>query len=222
MLPDFTWGRRFNATRSAPRGDEADSWRILASDDGTRVNLIGLPDTWPLPGLIPSLGNREFELDAGDWVEIQSPVDFEISATDPIMVGQFLQAEFAPYPRSTDAEQPPHSDADTGDPAFILAVPSEQYRQDYTFLAPDAFEFDYLTITAPTGTAVFLDGDQVDSEEFQVFGSEVFSAARIQIEDGVHTLNADAPVGLVVHGYDSFVSYGYPAGLDLVDISSGR
>ena len=222
MLPDFTWGRRFNATRSAPRGDEADSWRILASEDGTRVNLIGLPDTWPLPGLIPSLGNREFELDAGDWVDFQSPVDFEISATEPIMVGQFLQAEFAPYARSIDAEQPPHSDADTGDPAFILGVPSEQYRQDYTFLAPDAFEFDYLTITAPTGTTVFLDGNELDAEEFVPFGSEVFSSARIRIEDGVHTLNADAPVGLVVHGYDSFVSYGYPAGLDLVDISGGR
>ncbi len=222
MLPDFTWGRRFNATRSAPRGDEADSWRILASEDGTRVNLIGLPDTWPLPGLIPSLGNREFDLDAGEWVDFQSPVDFEISATEPIMVGQFLQAEFAPYPRSIDAEQPPHEDAGTGDPAFILGVPAEQYRQEYTFLAPDAFEFDYVLITAPVGADVFIDDEQVDSDEFVPFGSGDFASARLLIEDGVHTLVASEPVGLVVHGYDSFVSYGYPAGLDLVDISGGR
>ncbi len=219
MLPDFAWGRSFNATRSVPRGDEADSWRILASRDGTRVNLIGLPDTWPLPGLLPSPSRREFELGAGEWVDFQSPVDFEISASAPIMVGQFLAAEFAPYPQSIDAEQPPHSDAGTGDPAFILAVPAEQYRTEYTFLAPNAFEFDYVTVTAPEEAEVRIDGDDIESEDWEDFGRGDFKVARLPITDGVHTLDADLPVGLTVHGYDSFVSYGYPGGLDLRDIS---
>ncbi len=222
MLPSFAWGRSFNATRSVQRGDEADSWRILASQDNTRVNLIGLPDTWPLIDLLPSPGRREIDLDAGEWVDFQSPVDFEISATGPIMVGQFLQAEFAPFPQSIDAEKEPHVDAGTGDPGFILGVPSEQYRDSYTFLAPDAFEFDYVTITAPVGTTVQLDGEALEPSEFEVFGSGDFAVARRAIADGAHTLTADAPVGLMVHGYDRFVSYGYPGGLDLRDLSGGR
>jgi hypothetical protein len=37
--------------------------------------------------------------------------------------------------------------------------------------------------------------------------------------DGVHRLTADQPVGLVVYGFDAFVSYGYPGGTDLALIN---
>ena len=33
--------------------------------------------------------------------------------------------------------------------------------------------------------------------------------------DGVHRLRATAPVGLIVYGFDAYVSYGYPGGTDL-------
>ncbi len=33
--------------------------------------------------------------------------------------------------------------------------------------------------------------------------------------DGVHRITADQPVGLVVYGFDAYVSYGYPGGTDL-------
>jgi hypothetical protein len=33
--------------------------------------------------------------------------------------------------------------------------------------------------------------------------------------DGVHRLKSDKPVGLVVYGFDSYVSYGYPGGTNL-------
>lgn len=218
MLPLFAWGQTYNATRSAPRGDEADVWRVMAGDDDIEVSLVGLPDTWPLPNLLPRIRERQFTLDKGEWFDFQSPVDFEILADGPIMVGQFLAAEFAPYPQSIDAAQPPHSDADTGDPAFILAVPVEQYRTDYSFLCPDAFEFDYVTITAPVDAVVNLDGELVPDEEWETFGRGDYHVARILIEDGAHTVTSDLPVGIVVHGYDSFVSYGYPGGLDIREI----
>ncbi len=218
MLPMFAWGTSYNATRSAQRGDEADVWRVMSGRDGTTVTLVGLPDTWPLPGLIPRLSDRERTLDEGEWFDFQSPIDFEIVATGPVMVGQFLAAEQAPYPDSVGASQPPHVDAGTGDPAFILGVPVEQYRTDYTFLAPNAFELDYVTITAPVGAVVTLDGEVVPDEEWETFGRGEYHAARLLIEDGVHTVNSDLPVGVMVHGYDSYVSYGYPAGLDVREI----
>jgi len=37
--------------------------------------------------------------------------------------------------------------------------------------------------------------------------------------DGVHRLKADSPVGLVVYGFDAYVSYGYPGGTDLALIN---
>ncbi|MFT4702548.1 MAG: hypothetical protein ACI81R_000233 [Bradymonadia bacterium] len=219
MLPVNVWGRNFNATRSQPRGDEADTWRVLAANDNTTVTLLELPATWPLPGMLPTASRREVTLNAGEWFEFQSPVDFEIASSGPIMVGQFLSAEFAPYPQSIDAQQPPHSDAGTGDPAFILAVPVEQYRDEYTFLAPSGFEFDYVTVTAPVLSTIILDGEEIPAEEWNDFGRGDYHAARLLVPDGVHTITGDAPFGIMVHGYDSFVSYGFAGGLNLEDIS---
>jgi hypothetical protein len=215
MLPDFAWGRRFAATRTKPRGDEAESWRILASRDGTNVTLSGLPDSWWLPDMLPIPARREFTLDAGGWVDFQSPVDFEIDADGPIMVGQFLHAEQAPYPGPIDGQMPAHQDAGTGDPAFVLVAPVEQYRSDYTFLAPEGFEFDFATITAPADAEVTLNGAVLEETDFTTFGSGEFKVARVQVEDGVHRVSSDVPFGLVVYGYDSYVSYGYTGGLDL-------
>jgi hypothetical protein len=37
--------------------------------------------------------------------------------------------------------------------------------------------------------------------------------------DGVHRVDADQPVGVIVSGFDSYVSYAYPAGTDLREIA---
>ena len=36
--------------------------------------------------------------------------------------------------------------------------------------------------------------------------------------DGVHRLQADRPIGVVVYGFDSFVSYAYAGGTELKEI----
>jgi hypothetical protein len=216
MLPLFAWGQRYMASRSAPRGDEADVWRVMAGRDNTTVTLSGIPDTWFLRDLLPRFG--EYVINEGEWFEFPSPVDFEIDADGPIMVGQFLAAEQAPFSDEIESTKPPHSDANTGDPAFILGVPVEQYRTDYTFLAPNAFEFDYVTITAPVDSTVMLDDAEVAEDEWSTFGGGTYRAARILIEDGFHRLVCSEPCGLMVHGYDRYVSYGYPGGLDLREI----
>jgi len=105
--------------------------------------------------------------------------------------------------------------AGIGDPAYIIGVPVEQYRSKYTFLAPSAYEKDYITIVAPVGTTVTLDGTEIDQTDFKTFGSGDYMYAYELIEDGRHDLEASKPVGLFVYGVDNYVSYGYPAGLDL-------
>jgi hypothetical protein len=37
--------------------------------------------------------------------------------------------------------------------------------------------------------------------------------------DGVHRVQADYPVGVLVYGFDSFVSYAYAGGTDLSEIN---
>jgi hypothetical protein len=203
MFPVVSWGEHYIAARTFPRGGESDVWRILAAADNTQVTTVPPQVTIPV-------------LHAGEWFEFQSAKDFEIIATKPIMVGQFLSAQDSPEPNVNGIPQP--DDAGIGDPAFILAVPFEQYRDDYVFLAPNAYDLDYVTITAPTGAAVYYDGELLDPTHFDPIGTGKFSAIRFLIADGNHRVTSDEKVGIIVYGYDQYVSYGYPGGLDLEDL----
>jgi len=196
LFPVATWGLRYLATRSQPRGGEADSWRILAAEDGTRVTTL------PRVARIPVLHR-------GEWFDFETRQDFEIVADRPVLVGQFLQAQDAPGPG------PDPGDAGIGDPAFLLAVPVEQFRADYVFLTPDRYALDYVNIVAPRGATVELDGALLPGGEFEPFGTQEYVVARLAVADGVHRLRASAPVGVAAYGYDRWVSYGYPAGLNL-------
>lgn len=200
LFPVKTWGKRYLATKSMPRGNEADSWRIIAAEDGTRITTM--PPQLSLP-----------VLNQGEWVDFESTQDFEIVANKPIMVGQFLQAEQAPRP----GYQP--GDAGVGDPAFLLAVPLEQLRTDYVFLCPDKYVDDYINIMAPVDATVDLDGARVGDGQFTTFGTGEFKVARLLVDDGVHAVTASAPVAVIVYGFDSYVSYGYPAGLNLSELN---
>ena len=204
MFPVKTWGKYYVATKSMERGKEADIWRILAAEDDTKVTLYP-----PQAGISIPVLNR------GEWFEFESTAHFEIVAMKPVMVGQFLAAEDAPEPNVNGVSQP--GDAGTGDPAFLLAVPVEQYRKDYVVLAPNKYEFDYVNITAPVGTKVSFDGDEIPQEDFEPVSS-AYRVHRRLIADGEHAIAADKPVGVIVYGYDQYVSYGYPGGLDLKDL----
>jgi hypothetical protein len=203
MFPVKTWGKHYIASQSFQRGAEKDIWRIIAAEKNTQITTV------PPQAVIPVL-------DSGEWFEFESDNDFEIVATKPILVGQFLAAEQAPEPNVNGIPQP--GDAGTGDPAFILAVPFEQYRKDYVFLAPDKYAFDYVNIVAPTGSVVRFDGQELSPSEFDPIGTGQFSVTRILIDDGVHAVDSDEKIGIIVYGYDQYVSYGYPGGLDLKDL----
>ena len=96
-------------------------------------------------------------------------------------------------------------------------MPVEQYRSDYVFLAPNNYAQDFVSIVAPIDAVVRLDGEPLAAELFEPVTPE-YRVARPQIEDGVHSVASDKPVGITVYGYDQYVSYGYPGGLDLKDL----
>ena len=101
---------------------------------------------------------------------------------------------------------------------MILAPPVEQFRKDYVFLSPDAYLYDYVNIVAPTGTIVTMDGVNLPAGNFKPIGNTGYTVARQLVSDGVHTIVANNPVGVVAYGYDKDVSYGYTAGMNLNDL----
>ena len=206
LFPIETWGTEYLAIRSFPRGAELDVWRIMASENDTEITLE------PAVAAVPNL-------DAGKWFEFETNADFKISASKPILVGQFLAAEQAPNP-GNDV-----NDAGTGDPAFILAVPTRQFRDSYVFIAPDKYEFDYVSIAKKKDSLALLNGTEVEqlpgAQSADIPGSP-WKAVRAPIADGFHTLSCVDNCSVMVHGYDQYVSYGYPGGLNLNDSEAGQ
>ena len=264
MFPVKNWGSRYVAAKLKPRGQESDSWRILAATDGTKVAMVpaqkdpytGKPINVPV-------------LNAGEWFEFEAGKgevggSFEIVAQHqdgspaPIMVGHFMQSQDSPGP---GAQQ---GDAGTGDPAFLLAIPVEQWREDYAFLTPNKYAENYISIAAPVhrscgpltaqkGKDCSTDEECFDPGQTPVAGSCIddvmvtfddalippdswkpinknFKMTQQFVNPGVHRVKAlavkDASgvltarrVAVDVYGFDQYVSYGYPAGLDLQDLT---
>ena len=156
-----------------------------------------------------------WNLNAGEWMETTISASVEISATQPVMVGQFLRS-------SNDSEC-----ADEGDPAFILQVPVDQFRGDYVFLTPPTYDTDYIDIIAPPDAVVLLDSSPVIIDPTPI-ATTGFSLTSMVVVDGPHRIESNQPVGVIVYGYGGpspehsdtqNVSYGYPAGLDLEAIN---
>ncbi|PIE19018.1 MAG: hypothetical protein CSA66_03255 [Proteobacteria bacterium] len=208
LFPVKTWGASYVATKSWDRGLERDIWRIMAAEDNTKIVLVP-----------PQAGVSVPILDRGEWFEFESAQNFEIHAQDgkPILVGQFLAAQDAPDPNIGGIAN--QGDAGTGDPAFMLAIPVEQYRTDFVVLVPAEYEDNYINVTAPTGAAVLVDGEEILDGFFTVVGSGEYSVYRQRLEPGTHTVTASEPAGVLVYGYDQYVSYAYTGGLDLNDIN---
>lgn len=197
--------------------DEPDMFRVVATVANTTVKT-----TAPAP-------DDTFVLaDVGDDRTIVALHDFELTSDQPVAVGNVSPSqEAAGIARGLPG----------GDPSLMIVPPTEQYRQSYVFLTPDKYAFDFVTIVATTTTSVQLDGQPLPSSclqtttpshviftcqlSFPVIDPTKVAPNNIQPgvqNDGVHTVSADQPVGVLVSGFDNFVSYGYPAGTDLRDL----
>ena len=221
LPPVNSWGLTYLAAKTSARNKEKDVYRIVAAEDGTQVTVT--PPFIELP-----------VLDGGEWGEFESAQDFEIVATKPVLVGQFLAGREAPDPNVEGIGQP-GKDAGFGDPSFILLVPAEQFRQEYAFMVPEGYGSNYVTVIAPLKgngdvSPVWLDCPETEvarikanctalpADEFAGFGSGQFAAARLEVEKGVHRVWAEEPVAVYVYGYAPYASYGYPAGMDVRDL----
>jgi hypothetical protein len=200
MSPSTTWGKAFAIARSQKRTNEPDMLRIVAQKPGTMVTF-----TPPATGTCPMLN-------AGDFCQVKIAVDTEVSANEPILVGHYLEASMW---RDNPLFGIP-TWVGEGDPSMAIAVPSEQYRRDYTVLVPSQYAKSYLSISAgPTG-GVSVDGQMVTLTPFP--GGGTYRAARVMVNAGQHKITCADGCGITVYGYSDAVSYMFAGGLDLKPI----
>lgn len=200
MFPLEAWGKQYVVTRAMPMftdSPEPNIWKLVSGKD---ANVI----TFDPPSV-----NPEITLNAGEWVEFEAWENFKITGSEGFMVTQFMVG--MNYFGVDQASE-------NGDPAMCLAVPYEQYRDEYTFLAPLTYEMSYVNITIRSGleNTVMLDG--FNPTGWTPVGSSGFVSTMIDVVGGTHTITADDVFGIIVYGVGDYTSYMYPGGLDLEEI----
>ncbi|MFK7990649.1 MAG: IgGFc-binding protein [Sandaracinaceae bacterium] len=195
VFPLETWGDDFIVSATEPIRGEPNIVRIISGTDNNAIVFD--------PAVT---GNTT--LNRGQVLEFETTGDFRVSGSGPLTVGQFLVGQN--YAGSVETEG-------VGDPAMSFAIPTEQFRTEYTFLAPSTFEQGYVNVTAPAGATVTLDGTAVGG--WRAVGASGFQTARVPIAGGQHVINGGQPFGIVVYGFGSFTSYMYPGGLDFEQIN---
>jgi len=241
LFPESALGTHFVAVKTPLRSkyveaagwdvsvvpDEPEYWRVIATHEDTTVST-----NLPAP-------NDVFFLQRGDSVIFESERDFVLSATDPIAFGQFPAGQQTTGIPSTlpGGKRPPG-----GDPSYIVIPPVQQWRDSYLFLVPNKYAFDFLLIAVPADVHVLYDDLPLETVldcEYEPIGTltlgdeqQEYVAIRCPLsmpnpdgpglqDDGVHSLRSASgePIGLVVYGWDSYVSYGYPGGTNVALIN---
>lgn len=165
--------------------------RVIATEDTTQVTFD------------PDQGVDQVLANAGDFIELTSTqAAFKVTGDKKILVAQYMVGQSAGF--------------GTSDPAMVMAVPTEQYRDNYLFHAATTWTENWVDLIAPDGASIQVDGAAVGG--WAPIGATGFSVAHVMLDnqgDGNHRVMGDQDVGITVYGVQSFGSYWYPGGLDL-------
>jgi hypothetical protein len=243
VFPEDSFGTHFVVVHTPSRSALVDAagWDVAvinAEPEFFRI-LASRADTVVTTNLPPP--QDRFMLGRGQSVFVESPRDFLVKSSGPIALLQVPGSQFVTGIPSTlpNGNRPPG-----GDPSLIWLPPIEQWRDRYLFLVPNKYAFDTLLIAAPATARLLYDGlpidmvatcdhDPIGMQEPPGGGGPIeYVAIRCQLsfpvpggagaqDDGVHLVTAQGGerFGLVVWGWDSFVSYGYPAGSNVERIN---
>jgi len=193
-------------------------WRVIGAVDGTQLTWssnVGGPAT----------------LSKGQSAMFQTGTPFAVSSQDkdhPFMLFEYMTGSR-------------YLQSDYGDPDFVLVVPPEQYLSSYVFMADPTYPETNLVLVRTRGQDqqfhdVTLDcsgiiaGWQPIGSDYQYTHVDLTTgnfAAVGNCSTGRHEIRSTAPFGLWVWGWGtpltspatSFVSYGYPGGMNVARIN---
>ncbi len=163
--------------------------RITAAEDGTSLEYEPAQPGAP----------AEIAL-AGEYVEL-GPLndDFVITSSAPVVVTQYMLGQTA--------------GGNVGDPALLSRAPVEQFRTEYQLHAAPEYDISYVSVVAPVGAEVTLDGALL--QPFEAIGDSGYAVARTPLQmalDGQHYVSSDSPFGVDVYGYGQYATYWFSGG----------
>lgn len=203
LPPVSTWGKNaivvpFAKSQNEMREGES-LFRILSAEDNTDVFIDGAKVT---------------TLKKGDYYEGILNRAMTITSNNPILVAGF---------KKTTGNR--NYFLQFGDPFFVIFPPIEQYMNQYRIINAQAYEYveqnynkvyveQYVTIIIPS---LYLNSLKVDGlypnwVNFTSIPSSDYVYATIPVSDGVHFIEADTTIGILVYGYGQANSYGYIGG----------
>ncbi len=202
MFPTDSWGVKFIAPRF-PAVTAATPVRVLADEDDTEVSVDG--------AVVATLAAGEF------W---EGSIATSGDGNNAALIETSKPVEVGTYMVGGDSYG---STGQTGDPAFLLLSPYEQYLASYTVGTPGTgFNFNGITVVVPTSsTGTFeYNGSTVASGEWAAVAGTTFSTAQLEVAPGTYTLTADQPFGAYVYGANSYNSYAYAGGTALSAVAT--
>jgi hypothetical protein len=172
---------------------------------GDVAQIPPLPTGQPAPECITVSGN------------CMTNMPFVVEGDQPFAVASYMVGGTLQMP-GTDAEN------SQGDPSMTMEVTPQQFRKQYTFLAPADFLENYADVLVPTGATVTLDGKQVTDTPVAI-GNSGWGYLQEKLDNttgGAHNISTDNAqgLGLQVAGFGYATSYYYPGGLNLIHIAA--
>jgi hypothetical protein len=177
----------------------------------------------------------------GDFREVTAYGNFVATSSDPVHVAQVMPSQDASgVPRGLPGGDPSlviYPPTEQFRPNYVFLTPDKYVFNFVVIVAPPGANV-YLDSTAPSDLGcVVTEGDGLTAAErgatplgwvvytcqlsFPIIDPTKVAPNNVSPgiqNNGVHRVDADRPVGVVVSGFDSYVSYAYPAGTDLRDI----
>jgi hypothetical protein len=212
--------------------DEPEMYRVVAVASGRTTIKTTLPPPWDT-----------FTLDGeGSHVTIAAFQDFTLDADKPVMLLDVqVSQEAAGVPRGLPGGDPSMlfvPPVEQWRNEYVLLTP-DKYVFDFLVITAPFGAAVYLDGLPVDGSVCEVaPGDGLD-EAKRGAKDPPFVVYRCQLSfpvvdptatppnnvspgrqnDGVHRVQSDYPIGVLVYGFDSFVSYSYAGGTELVDIN---
>ncbi|MBI2897085.1 MAG: IgGFc-binding protein [Deltaproteobacteria bacterium] len=244
LTPTRTLGHGFYAARMPRRTpavnaagatvavvEEPEWFRVMAVDTGiTSVEVT-----------LPGYEGRVLSIDQYDFIDLEAEQDFALTSDKRVSLGQFVASQqVVGIPNNLPGGDPAFITVPPTEQfrkSYVFLTP-DLYAFDFmVIVAPYGATLSYdgnnsLPPSCEASPSDGLEHTAADPPDYVTYRCQLsfpelepppggigpWTVLAGEQDDGVHTLRASDPVGLLLYGFDSFVSYGLAGGTDLKQI----
>jgi len=226
LLPVSKWARRYPLVPLVERGmnspREMTYWKITADagngdQDGVRIRFsTPFAALDPSPPGYPGVGDCADRFE--DDVLVLRPLEYcEFGTKRPVVVTADRPVQVTGMLVGQEATQMEFAGfgLHAGDPALFVMPGESHYRRDYVFTMPETYARGHVTLVSPPRNELRLNGSVLDNlVPIAIPGSDLVYY-HLNLAAGTYRLDAEFPVGMVIYGFDDFVSFAYPGGFQI-------